>query len=138
MVIFSKTQQTHTIRLCYISSISYFSHIFVWIMLPVFPSDPLGACWKISRSNFWKSSYKNLFNLKLHGFESRLGHLSFITYLLLIMTIVFCILLCFKFMFTGQKLYLFVNRQYFISNLLTAWTKCCIMKQKCHIQKGIA
>ena len=57
-------------------------------MLPGFPSDPLGTCWKISRSNFWKSSDKNLFHLNLRGFESRHRHLSFITYLLLIMTIV--------------------------------------------------
>ena len=78
--------------LYYICSISYSGHIFVWIMLTIFPSDPLGTCWKISRSNFWKSSNKNLFHLNLRGFESRQGHLSFITYLLLIMTIVlFCL-----------------------------------------------
>ena len=41
-----------------------------------------------SMHNLEQSSTKNLFHLNLRGFESRLGHLSFITYLLLIITIV--------------------------------------------------
>ena len=61
MVIFSKTQQTHNMRLCYICSISHSGHIFVWIMYPVWPSNPLGACWKIFKVYFWESSIKNLF-----------------------------------------------------------------------------
>ena len=88
MVIFSKTQQTHNMRLCYIYSISYSGHIFVWVMHPVWPSNPLGACRKIFKVYFWESSIKNLFPQNRRGFESKLGHLSFIAYLLLTMTIV--------------------------------------------------